>query len=111
MSSVAESKVSGIIKSLGELEGELDSLTGKVEDMKKQLSLKALNQVDAMLEKTKEMATEEAEAIINDAKEQATAESAKIEEEGQARLAEIRSSIDTNFDKAVDHVVLTVLKP
>lgn len=107
---MAESKVSGIIKSLNELEADLDSLNGKVADMKKQLSVKALNQVDAMLEKTRDMAAKEAEAIINTAKEQATAESAKIEQDGQSKLAEIQSSIDANFDKAVKHVVSTVLK-
>ena len=110
MSTMAESKVSGIIKSLNELEADLDSLNGKVADMKKQLSVKALNQVDAMLEKTRDMAAKEAEAIINTAKEQATAESAKIEQDGQSKLAEIQSSIDANFDKAVKHVVSTVLK-
>ena len=108
--SVAESRVSVIIKSLSELEGDLDSLDGKVAEMKKQLSIKALNKVDALLEKTREMATKEAEAIINTAKEQAHAESAKIEQEGQSKLAEIQSSIDANFDKAVNHVVSTVLK-
>ncbi len=111
MSSVAESKVSGIIKSLGELEEDLDSLNGKVEDMKRQMYLKTTSKIDSMLEKTRDMATKEAEAIIDAAKEQATAESAKIEEEGQSKLAEIQSSIDANFDKAVSHVVLTVLKP
>ena len=108
---MAESKVSSIVKSLGELEEDLDSLNSKVADMKKQLHVKALNKVDALLEKTRAMATKEAEDIINTAKEQATAESAKIEQAGQSKLDEIQSSTDANFDKAVDHVVLTVLKP
>lgn len=108
--SMAESKVSDIIKSLSELEGDLDSLDGKVEGMKKQLSVKALNSVDALLEKTREIATKEADTIINTAKEQATSESHKIEQEGQSKLTEIQSTIDANFDKAVRHVVSTVLK-
>ena len=105
-----ESKVSGIIKSLTELEGDLDSLDGKVTDMKKQLLLKAPSKVDALLEKTRDMATAEAETIINTAKEQATAESAKIDQQCKTRLEEIQSGIDANFDKAVDHVISTVLK-
>ena len=110
MSSMAESKVTGIIKSLSSLEDDLDSLNGKVADMKKQLNVKALGEIDALLEKTREMATKEAEVMINASKEKATAESAKITQEGEAKLSEIQSNIDANFDEAVKHVVSTVLK-
>ena len=110
MSNMAESKVTGIIKSLSSLENDLDSLNGKVADMKKQLNVKALGEIDALLEKTREMATKEAEVIINASKEKATAESAKITQEGEAKLSEIQSNIDANFDEAVKHVVSTVLK-
>ena len=110
MSSMAESKVTGIIKSLNALENDLDSLNGEVADMKKQLAVKTQTEIDVLLEKTQEMATKEAEVIINASKEKATAESAKITQEGEAKLSEIQSSIDANFDKAVKHVVSTVLK-
>ena len=46
MADVAESKVTGIIKSLNGLEDDLDSLTGKVGDMKKQLNVKTLSESD-----------------------------------------------------------------
>ena len=107
---MAESKVTGIIQSLNGLEDDLDSLTGKVSDMKKQLSVKAQNEIDKLLEKTREMATKEAETIINASKEKATAESAKISQEGEEKLSEIQAKIDTNFDEAVKQVVSTVLK-
>ena len=107
---MAESKVTGIIKSLNALEDDLDSLNSKVADMKKQLSVKAQSEIDALLEKTREMATKEAEVIINAAKEKANAESAKIAQEGETKLSEIQSNIDANFDEAVKHVVSTVLK-
>ena len=107
---MTESKVTGIIKSLSSLENDLDSLNAKVADMKKQLNVKALGEIDALLEKTREMATKEAEVIINASKEKATAESAKITKEGEAKLSEIQSNIDANFDEAVKHVVSTVLK-
>ncbi len=110
MSSLAESKVTGIIKSLNVLEDNLDSLNGKVTDMKKQLVVKAQTEIDVLLEKTQEMATKEAEVIINAAKEKATKESAKITQEGDTKLSEIQSNIDANFDEAVKHVVSTVLK-
>ena len=78
MADVAESKVTGIIKTLNGLEDDLDSLTGKVGDMKKQLNVKTLSEIDTLLEKTREMATKEAEVMINAAKEKANSESAKI---------------------------------
>jgi len=107
---MAESKVTGIIKSLNALEDDLDSLTSKVGDMKKQLTMKSQSEIDSLLEKTREMATKEAEVIINASKEKATVESAKIAQDGDAKLSELQSNIDTNFDEAVKHVVSTVLK-
>ena len=108
--SVHESKVGVIVKSLNTLEGDLDSLQSKVADMKKQLSVKAQGEIDSLLEKTREMATKEAEVIINASKTKATAESARIAQDGEAKLAEIQSNIDANFDEAVRHVVSTILK-
>ena len=110
MSSMAESKVTGIIQSLSGLEDDLDSLNSKVGDMKKQLSLKAQTEIDSLLEKTREMATKEAETIINASKEKANTESAKIAQDGEAKLSEINSKIDAGFDEAVRQVVSTVLK-
>lgn len=110
MSSMAESKVTGIIQSLNGLEDDLDSINSVVADMKKQLSVKAHNEVDKLLEKTREMATKEAEVIINTSKDKANVESARIAQEGETKLSEIQSNIDANFDEAVKHVVSTVLK-
>ncbi len=107
---MAESKVTGIIKSLNALEDDLDSLNSKVGDMKKQLSIQTQTEIDTLLEKTQEMATKESEVIINASKEKATTESAKITQEGDVKLSELQSNIDTNFDEAVKQVVSTVLK-
>jgi|TARA_Y100000389_G_scaffold107925_1_gene104986 V/A-type H+-transporting ATPase subunit G/H len=110
MADVAESKVTGIIKTLNGLEDDLDSLTGKVGDMKKQLNVKTLSEIDTLLEKTREMATKEAEVMINAAKEKANSESAKIAQDGESKLAEIESNVNSNFDDMVKHVVSTILK-
>lgn len=107
---MAESKVTGIVQSLNGLENDLDSLNSKVADMKKQLSVKALNEIDKLLEKTRELAIKEAEVIIKTSKTKATAESAKIAKEGELKLSEIQSNIDAHFDETVKHVVSTVLK-
>jgi V/A-type H+/Na+-transporting ATPase subunit G/H len=110
MADVAESKVTGIIKILNVLEDDLDSLTGKVGDMKKQLNVKTLSEIDTLLGKTRDMATKEAEVMINAAKEKANSESAKIAQEGDSKLAEIESNVNSNFDDMVKHVVSTILK-
>ena len=110
MADVAKSKVTGIIKSLNVLEGDLDSLTDKVGDVKKQLNVKTLSEIDTLLEKTREMATTEAEVIINAAKEKANAESVKIVQDGDSKLAEIESNTNANFDDMVKYVVSTILK-
>jgi V/A-type H+-transporting ATPase subunit G/H len=110
MTDVAESKVTGIIKTLNVLEDDLDSLTGKVGDMKKQLNVKTLSEIETLLEKTREMATKEAEVIINAAKEKANTESVKIAQDGESKLAEIDSNVNSNFDDMVKHVVSTILK-
>ena len=110
MADVAKSKITGIIKTLNVLEGDLDSLTGKVGDVKKQLNVKTLSEIDTLLEKTREMATKEAEIIINAAKEKANTESIKIVQEGDSKLAEIESNTNANFDDMVKHVVSTILK-
>jgi V/A-type H+-transporting ATPase subunit G/H len=110
MADVAESKVTGIIKTLNILEDNLDSLSGKVGDMKKQLNVKTLSEIDTLLEKTREMATKEAEVLINAAKEKANTESVKIAQEGDSKLAEIESNVNSNFDDMVKHVVSTILK-
>jgi len=107
---MAESKVTGIIQSLSGLEDDLDSLNSKVAEMKQQLSVKAQTEIDKLVEKTRETATKEAEVIINASKEKANVESAKIAQEGETKLSEITSRIDTNFDEAVRQVVSTVLK-
>lgn len=110
MSSLEESKVSGIIKSLAALEDDLDSLNTKLADMKKNLNIKANAEIENLKEKVRQMATKEAETIITQAKEKANTESSKIKQEGEAKLAEIQANIDSNFDDAVNHVVSTVLK-
>jgi V/A-type H+-transporting ATPase subunit G/H len=110
MTQVAESKVTEVIKTLNILEDDLDSLSGKVVDMKKQLNVKTLSEIDTLLEKIREMATKEAGVIINAAKEKANTESAKITQEGESKLAKIESNVNSNFDDMVKYVVSTILK-
>lgn len=108
---VADSKVSKIIKSLSELEDDLDSLNVKVADIKKGLNAQAQKEIETLREKVTQMAIKEAEAIITDARAKAESQAKKISADGAAKLEKTKSQIDAKFNEAVDSVVSTILKP
>ena len=108
---VADSKVSKIIKSLAELEDDLDSLNIKVADFKKGLNARAQKEIETLREKVTQMAIKEAEATITDARSKAESQAKKISADGTAKLEKTKSQIDAKFNEAVDSVVSTILKP
>jgi V/A-type H+-transporting ATPase subunit G/H len=108
---VADSKVSKIIKSLADLENDIDSLNVKVADMKKSLNSKAQKEIESLKEKVNQMAMKEAESIISETKSKAEQQAKKIASDGAAKLEKLKSAIDSKFDEAVDSVVSTLLKP
>lgn len=103
-------KVDGIIKSLSELESQIDSVNLSLADMKKTLNSTVQREIDSLLEQTRKMANSEAESLISDSKSKAESESQKITQEGESKTAEIQQKIDSNFDSAVDGAVSTILK-
>ena len=109
--SVPDSKVSKIIKSLAELENDLDSLNSKVSDMKKSLNSKAQKEIEALRENTTNMAMKEAETLISETKAKAEQQAKKIAEDGTAKLDKLKATIDSKLEEAVNSVVSTVLKP
>ncbi|NDB33058.1 MAG: hypothetical protein EB150_03810 [Nitrososphaeria archaeon] len=108
---VADSKVSKIIKSLAELEDDLDSLNVKVADMKKGLSGRAQKEIETTREKVTQIAIKEAESMISEAKSKAETQAKKIAADGAAKLDKTKAAIDAKFNEAVDSVVSTILKP
>jgi V/A-type H+-transporting ATPase subunit G/H len=108
---VADSKVSKIIKSLAELEDDLDSLNVKVADMKKGLNTNTQKEIDSLREKVTQMALKEAEAMISETRSRAESQAKKIASDGAAKLEKTKSNIDSKFNEAVDSVVSTILKP
>lgn len=108
---VADSKVSKIIKSLAELENDIDSQNIKVAEMKKSLNSKALKEIDSLKEKVIQTAIKEAESMISETKAKAEQQAKKIASDGAAKLDKLKSIIDSKFDEAVDSVVSTILKP
>lgn len=107
----AEPKVAAIVGALSALEDDLDSLAGRVAEMRKGLAARARSEVDGMMARTREMAAREAESIIGGARAEAEAESARIARDGEARLEEARSRIESGRDEAVRHVVSAVMRP
>tara|TARA_B100000029_G_scaffold341572_1_gene333856 strand:- start:974 stop:1297 length:324 start_codon:yes stop_codon:yes gene_type:complete len=103
-------KVDGIIKSLSELESEIDSVNLSLADMKKALNSIVQREIDSLLDQTRNMANSEAESLISDSKTKAESESQKIAKDGEAKASEIQEKIDSNFDSAVDNAVSTILK-
>ncbi|MEM4391234.1 MAG: hypothetical protein QXG67_00395, partial [Candidatus Nitrosotenuis sp.] len=83
---VADSRVSKIIKSLADLENDIDSLNSKVADMKKAINSKAIKEIDSLKEKVTEMALKEAESLIAETKAKAEQQSKKIVSDGKAKL-------------------------
>ena len=108
---VADSKVSKIIKSLAELEDDLDSLNVNVAEMKKGLNNSAQKEIESLREKVTQMAIKEAEAMISETKARAESQAKKIASDGAAKLEKTKSAIDSKFNEAVDSVVSTILKP
>jgi len=110
MSEVAVSKVEGIIKTLSELEENIDSLNEKVADMKKKLHARVEKEVENLREKVVEMATKESESIISKTRDAANQDAKKILDDGEKSLSEIKIKISEKFDEAVEDTVSSILK-
>ena len=107
---VAESRVGEIVNSLSLLEDDIDSLDAKVGDMKRNIIAKTQSEIDALLVETKKLAAKDAEIVINKAKEAATVEAAQVTTQGESKVSDMHSKINTNFDSAVKDVVSFMLK-
>jgi len=110
MSTISETEVGTVIKSLSTLEDDLDSISAKAADMRKSLSSSARSEIEKLMEEVQKMATAEAESIINGAREKAKARAEEITRAGDKEIMDIKSRIDKAFDDAVSYVVNAVLK-
>ena len=106
---VQESEVSRVIKSLSSLEDDLDSLNSGISDIKNKMNIKTQDEINKLVDTIRQIATNQANQIINEAKTRANSQSSQINKDGDAKLAEIKNKIDTNFDDAVKYTVSTIL--
>ncbi|MDP9489559.1 MAG: hypothetical protein M3P28_05100 [Thermoproteota archaeon] len=103
------SSVEKTVSALSELENDIESLSVKVQDMKKRIISTSDNEIAQLREKVIEVARTESEKIISSAKQEAEEKSQKILEEAEANLTKLRENTKLSFDKSVKLVVDSVL--
>ena len=105
----SHSAVETIVGALSELEGDIDGMYARVEEMKKRIMAHSNEEVEKLKQQVIEMANEEARRIVDIAKAEAEAESEKIGEMGRANVATLKKNINSSFDEAVESIIRTVL--
>jgi len=105
----SHSAVETIVGALSGLEGDIDQLYVRVEEMKKRIMAHSNEEVEKLKQQVIAMANEEAKRIVDSARAEAEAESEKIGEMGRANVANLKKNINSSFDAAVDSIVRTVL--
>ncbi|HEY7757102.1 MAG TPA: hypothetical protein VIA08_02610 [Nitrososphaeraceae archaeon] len=103
------SSVEKIITSLSELEKDIETLSVRVQDMKKRIISTSDKEIAQLREKIIEVAKTESEKIISTAKQEAEEKSQKILEEAEINLTKLRENTKLSFDKSVKLVVDSVL--
>ena len=91
------SSVESIVSALSELESDIDSLSSKVDEMKKSLMVHSEQEISNIRERVIEIAKEEAGKIMNISKEEA-----------DQNLTKVRINIESSFNKCVEIVLKSV---
>ncbi len=102
------SSVESIVNALSELEADIDDLSSKVDEMKKNLIVQSEQEIAIMREKLIEIAKKEAAKVMNISKEEAENESAKILENAEQNLTQVKKNIESSFSNCVDIVLKSV---
>ena len=102
--------VEKIITALSELEKDIDSLSMKVQDMKKRILTNSDKEISQLREKVIEVARTESEKIIATAKKEAEEKSQKILDDTEINLTKLKENTKLSLDKSVKLVVDSVLK-
>jgi vacuolar-type H+-ATPase subunit H len=103
------SSVEKIINVLSELEEDIETLSIKVQDMKKRILTNSDKEISQLREKIIEIAKMESEKIISAAKQEAEKKSQRILDEAETNLTKLRENTKLSFDKSVQLVVDSVL--
>jgi hypothetical protein len=103
------SSVEKIVNVLSELERDIETLSIKVEDMKKRIFTNSDKEISQLREKIIEIANTESEKIISAAKQEAEEKSQRILAESETNLTKLRENSKLSFDKSVKLVVDSIL--
>ena len=103
------SSVEKIVSVLSELERDIETLSIKVEDMKKRIFTNSDKEISQLREKIIEIAKTESEKIISAAKEEAEEKSQRILAESETNLTKLGENAKLSFDKSVKLVVDSIL--
>jgi vacuolar-type H+-ATPase subunit H len=103
------SSVEKIVNVLSELERDIETLSIKVEDMKKRIFTNSDKEISQLREKIIEIAKTESEKIISAAKQEAEEKSQGILTESETNLTKLRENTKLSFDKSVKLVVDSIL--
>lgn len=103
------SSVEKIVSVLSELERDIETLSIKVEDMKKRIFTNSDKEISQLREKIIEIAKTESEKIISAAKQEAEEKSQRILAESETNLTKLRENTKLSFDKSVKLVVDSIL--
>jgi vacuolar-type H+-ATPase subunit H len=103
------SSVEKIVSALSELENDIESLSTKVQDMKKRIISTSDNEIAQLREKIIQVAKTESDKIITSARQEAEEKSQKISAEAETNLTKLRENTKLSFDKSVKLVVDSVL--
>lgn len=107
---MAQTQVNRVIGAITTLESSLNSVNESAAEMKKSFGSMVSTESSKLFDAVKAMAASESDTIVSNARTRAESESAKIQQKGKERTTQIQSSIDTNFDDAVNYAVSEILK-
>jgi V/A-type H+/Na+-transporting ATPase subunit G/H len=102
--------VEGIVKALSELEGDIDAISSKVEELKKHMIIHSNEEIEKLKQQINSTAQKEAKQIIDMAKTEAESDSVAIAKEAEENIARIRKNIDSLSDTIVNKIVKKVIK-
>lgn len=102
--------VEGIVKALSELEGDIDVISSKVEELKKHMIIHSNGEIEKLKQQINSTAQKEAKQIIDKAKTEAESDSVAIAKEAEENIERIRKNIDSLSDAIVNKIVKMVIK-
>lgn len=92
------------------IESSLESVETRVSDMQNSFGSKVDSESSKLFETVRNLANREADTIVKNARTKAESDSAQIKQAGADATSKIQTSIDSNFDSAVEYVVSELLK-